>query len=120
MKPTIDGTAFGAITIAGTTFDHDVLIRLDGSIEKRRKRLSRAVYGTSHVLSLDEAKHVYEKGAQRLIVGTGQQGLVRLSDEAADYFRRKQCEVLLLPTEQALHAWNKAEGPAIALMHITC
>ena len=120
MNPTIDGTEFGAITIAGTTFEHDVIIRLDGSVEKRRKRLSKAVYGTSHIVSLAEAEHVHEKGAERLIVGTGQQGLVRLSDEAADYFRRKQCEVLLLPTEQALHVWNKAEGAIIALMHITC
>jgi hypothetical protein len=120
MNPTIDGTEFGAITIAGTKFDHDVIIRLDGRVEKRRKRLSKAVYGTSHIVSLDEAKHLYEKGADRLIIGTGQQGLVRLSDEAADYFRRKQCEVLLLPTEQALQAWNKAEGAVIALMHITC
>ncbi len=120
MNPTIDGTEFGAIIIAGTTFGHDVIIRLDGSVEKRRKRLSKAVYGTSHIVSLDEAKHVYEKGAERLIVGTGQQGLVQLSDEAADYFRRKQCEALLMPTQQALRVWNQTEGMVIALFHITC
>lgn len=120
MNPTIDGTEFGAITIAGTTFGHDVIIRLDGSVEKRRKKLSSAIYGTSHIVSVDEAKHVYEKGAERLIIGTGQQGLVQLSDQAADYFRRKQCEVLLMPTQQALHAWNQAEGAVIALLHVTC
>ena len=120
MNPTIDSTEFGAITIEGTTFEHDVIIRLDGSVKKRRKRLSKALYGTSHVVSRDEAKHVYEKGAERLIVGTGQQGLVRLSDEAADYLRRKQCEAVLMPTPQALQAWNKAEGAVIALLHVTC
>lgn len=120
MNPKIDGTEFGAITIEGTTLDHDIVIRLNGSVKKRKKKLSSAVYGTSHIVSLAEAKHVYEKGAQRLIIGTGQQGLVRLSEEAADYLRRKGCEVLLLPTAQALHEWNKAQGAVIALMHITC
>jgi hypothetical protein len=120
MNPTIDGTEFGVITIAGMTFGHDVIIRLNGSVEKRRKKLSSAIYGTSHIVSVDEAKHVYEKGAERLIIGTGQQGLVQLSDQAADYFRRKQCEVLLMPTQQALRAWNQAEGVVIALFHVTC
>ncbi len=74
MKPTIDQTAFGSITIEGTTFEHDVLIHLNGEIEKRKKKLSKAIYGTSHVLSLDEAKFVYEKGTKRLIIGSGQPG----------------------------------------------
>ena len=36
MKPKIDKTKFGSITIAGTTFDHDVLIRLYGQVKKRK------------------------------------------------------------------------------------
>jgi hypothetical protein len=120
MKPKIDGTRFGSITIASKTFAHDVLIRLDGEVTKRRKKLSKAVYGTSHTVSLDEAKHVYQKGADRLIIGTGQSGLVELSTEAAAYFRRKGCRVALLPTREAIEAWNKAEGAVIGLFHITC
>src|SRR5260370_202792 len=72
MKPNIDRTAFGSITIEGTPFEHDVLIRLNGLVEKRKKKLSKAIYGTSKILSLYEARHVYEKGPQRLIIGTGQ------------------------------------------------
>ena len=82
--------------------------------------MSKAIYGTSHILSLDEAKHVYEDGAQRLIIGTGQYGNVRLSEEAADYFKRKQCQVELLPTPEAIRAWNEAEGTVIGLFHVTC
>jgi hypothetical protein len=120
MKPNIDRTAFGSITVEGTSFEHDVLIRLNGLVEKRKKKLSKAIYGTSHILSLDEAKHVYEKGTQRLIIGTGQYGNVTLSDEAADYFKRKQCQVDLLPTPQAIQVWNESEGPVISLFHVTC
>ena len=74
MKPTIDQTDFGTITIDGTVFDHDVLILPNGEVKKRKKKLSKAIYGTSHILSLDEAKYVYEPGIERLIIGTGQSG----------------------------------------------
>ncbi len=120
MKPRIDGTAFGSITIEGTVIDHDVVIRLNGEVKKRKKKLSKAVYGTSHRISLDEAKYVYEKGAERLIIGSGQDGEVELSDEAEDYFKRKGCQVELAPTPQAIPIWNGTEGALIGLFHVTC
>jgi hypothetical protein len=120
MKPHIDRTMFGSITIEGETIEHDVLIRLSGKVKKRKKKLSKAVYGTSHTISLDEAKHVYQKGAGRLIVGAGQYGFVELSDEAAGYFESRDCQVDLLPMKKAINAWNKAEGPVIGLFHVTC
>jgi hypothetical protein len=120
MKPKIDETSFGSITIEGKTFEHDVIIRLSGEIEKRKKKLSKALYGTSHVLSLQEAKYVYEKGANRLIIGSGQDGNVELSNEAAGYFEHKHCQVDLLPTPEAIGTWNKASGDVIGLFHVTC
>ncbi len=120
MKPHIDGTDFGSITIAHDDYEHDVIIRLNGEVEKRKKKLSKAIYGTSHIVSLDEAQYVYEPGVQRLIVGTGQGGNVILSDEAADYFKQAQCEVQLLPTPKAMRAWNAAQGAVIGLFHVTC
>jgi hypothetical protein len=120
MKPKIDKTKFGTITIAGKKFENDVIIRLDGGVEKRKKKLSKAIYGTSHIISLDEAKYVYEAGAQRLIVGTGQSGMAKLSDEAADFLKSQTCQVELLPTPEAIKSWNEAKGAVIALFHITC
>ena len=120
MKPPIDHTVFGAITIDGRVFAHDVLIRLDGRIEKRKKKLSKAVYGTSHRLSLAEAQHLYEPGASHLIIGSGQGGNVHLSEEAAAYFGHKGCRVELLPTPEAIRVWNEAEGAVISLFHVTC
>ena len=120
MKPHIDQTTFGSITIDGENLGYDVLIRLDGQVKKRKKKLSKAVYGTSHVISLDEAKYVYEQGAKRLIIGTGQNDSARLSDEAESYFQRKQCEVELFATPQAIQAWNESKGAVIGLFHVTC
>jgi hypothetical protein len=120
MKPTIDGTTFGSITIANEEYEHDVIIRLNGEVEKRKKKLSKALYGTSHIVSLAEAQYVYETGAKRLIVGAGQGGNVTLSHEATNYFKQVQCEVQLLPTPQAIRVWNEAEGAVIGLFHVTC
>ena len=120
MKPHIDETEFGSITIAGEVYEHDVLIRLDGSIAKRKKKLSKARYGASHKLSREEAKYVYEKGGKQLIVGTGQTGLLELSEEAAQYFSKKDCSVELLPTPKAIEKWNSAKGATIGLFHVTC
>ena len=67
----IERTTFGTITIDGKTYEHDVVIRLSGEVVKRKKKLSKKYYGTSHVLSKDEAKFVFEKGCEQLILGSG-------------------------------------------------
>lgn len=120
MKPKIDATRFGSITIAGEKLRHDVVIRPDGTVKKRKKKLSKAVYGTSHTLSLAEAEDVYQAGAEHLIIGTGQTGLVTLSPEAEAFFQEKGCGVDLLPTPKAIRAWNEAQGAVIGLFHVTC
>jgi hypothetical protein len=120
MKPKIEDTAFGSITIEGLPIEHDVVIRLGGRVKKRKKTLSKRVFGASHMISLDEAKYVYEKGAERLIVGAGQYGRVELSDEAMNYLERKGCAVELAPTPAAIRAWNRARGAVIGLFHVTC
>ena len=120
MRPKIDKTKFGLIAIDGEKFNHDVMIRLDGGVKKRKKKLSKQVFGTSHIVSLEEAEHVFEEGADCLIFGTGQSGMAGLSPEAADFFNKKGCQVNLLPTPEAIRAWNEAEGAVIGLFHITC
>src|SRR5262249_48535906 len=104
----IEGTTLGTITIDGRTYEHDVIIRLSGEVLKRKKKLSKKYYGTSHILSEDEAKFVFEKGCEQLILGSGQMGNVRLSPEAEVYFRKKGCKVLLQPTPDAIDAFSRS------------
>jgi hypothetical protein len=120
MKPTISDTGFGYVILDGARIEHDILIRLSGAVKKRKKKLSKSVYGTSHKVSLAEAQHIYQKGAERLRVGSGQYDSLTLSDEAAEYFNQKECEVELKPTPDAIKRWNKARGAVIGLFHVTC
>jgi len=116
----IEHSEFGNITIDGKTYDHDVIISLSGDVRKQKKKLSKELYGTSHIISKAEAESVFEKGSNLLIVGSGQEGNVRLSPEAEAYLAKKECQVLLLPTQEAIKSFNKAQGHKIALMHVTC
>jgi hypothetical protein len=121
MNPKISSTTFGSITIEGEEYDHDVVITINGKIKKRKKKLSKAVYGTSHVVSLEEAQNIFHPDARLLIVGTGQTGYVELSDEAARFFKDQNCVVQLRPTPDAIVLWNKTkEKEKIGLFHVTC
>jgi hypothetical protein len=120
MKPAIDDTRFGSITIEGERIEHDVYITLEGKVKKRKKKLSKAIYGTSHTISRDEIKHVYQGGSEGLIVGCGQYGVAELSDEAAEFLQEKECRVVIRPTPEAVEEWNRTEGRWIGLFHITC
>src|SRR5258706_9319409 len=84
---------------------------------KRKKKLSSAIYGTSHTISRREAKYVYKQaaGVDRLIVGSGQHGNVKLSPEAAAYLKRRKCHVTLLPTPKVISVWNHTKGTAVGL-----
>jgi hypothetical protein len=120
MRPTIQGTEFGQITVDEKVYERDIVIRRSGKVKKRKKKLSKKGGGNSHRISLDEAKHIFGKGAERLIVGTGQDGNVQLSDEALEYFKEKGCSVEPFPTPEAVKAWNQSESKTIGMFHVTC
>ncbi len=120
MKPYIQNTSFGSITIDKNIYTYDVLIRSNGQVEKRKKKLSKDVYGTSHTLSLEEAKFIYEKGISIIIIGCGQQGALELSDKAEDLFRKKDVSLVLADTPHAVQEYNKTKEPCVGLFHVTC
>jgi hypothetical protein len=116
----IDDSEFGSITIAGRTYEHDVVIRLSEKVVKRKKKLSKRLYGTSHRVSEDEARFVFEKGCKELILGTGQYGNAALSPEAAAFLKKKGCKVIAKPTPKAIKIYNLTRKPKVGLFHVTC
>ena len=118
--PHIDGTEFGAITVDGTPFEYDIVIRLNGEIVKRKKKLSKRVHGTSHTISKDEAEFLYEQGCDRVIIGSGQYDTARLSPEAERYFAKRKCAVDVCATPGAVALYNSAASATAAMFHVTC
>lgn len=120
MQPRIERTAFGSINLGGEVYRHDIVIALDGTVRQRSKQLSKRVYGTSHRISLVEARDVDEAGCELLLIGSGQFGRVGLSSEAQDYFDSRGVAVEILPTPAAAQRWNDLTAKAVALFHVTC
>jgi len=120
MNPTINNTTFGSIEVDGTVYNHDIIIRSNGQVEKRKKKLSKAVYGTSHTVSLEEIEHTYDTGVQKIIIGNGQYGALKLSDKACEFLQSRNCEILMKETQEAVKFWNKEESKSIGLFHLTC
>ncbi|MGQ9631168.1 MAG: Mth938-like domain-containing protein [bacterium] len=123
-KAVIEGTSFGSITINGETFNHDVIIRSGGKVKKRKKKLSKKIYGTSHRVSLDEVEYIVgEDRPEILVVGSGQTGLLSLTEEAKRYLGERGIDFIELPTHEAIEKFNslRKSGKTIAaLIHVTC
>lgn len=120
MEPRVDRTGFGWIEVAGSRYNYDIVITMGGAVRKRRKKLSKEVYGTSHTISIAEARDVYEQGCRTLIIGSGKFGRVQLSPEAQSFFAEHSVVVALLPTQDAVERWNAIHGAVAGLFHVTC
>jgi hypothetical protein len=48
-------------------FEHDVIIRLNGKVKRRKKKLSKAVYGTSVLAEKSiRAQFAFDKEARKM------------------------------------------------------
>lgn len=47
-------------------------------------------------------------------------GTAALSEEVAAYFKRRRCQVQLLPTAEVIRVRNQAGGAVVGLLHMTC
>ena len=118
--PHIAETSFGRITIDGWTYEHDVWILADGEVKKRKKKLAKRVYGTSHRIGPEELAKLCQDPPDVLIIGAGQSALAELTDEGAEFLRERGIEWQVLPTPQALAAYNRCPKRKAALIHVTC
>ena len=57
------------------------------------------------MLSKDEAKFVFERGCEQLIVARAKWAMC---GKAEAYFAKKRCKVLLQPTPETIHVFNKS------------
>jgi len=119
-RPEINDTSFGSINVNGKNYDHDIIITLENQVKKRKKKLSKNIYGTSHTISLPEIEHLYQDNTEGIIIGSGQYGVARLSEEASEFLSSKNCRITLKPTQEAIQEWNSSDGNWVGLFHITC
>ena len=114
----IEEFSFGQITVDGITYDHDVVIDR-GKVRKRNKKPSkkfRDAYGHTPVSAAEEIPWK----CRRLVIGTGAYGNLPVMDEVKQEAARRDLELVLLPTAEAIKALRKGSRHANAILHITC
>jgi hypothetical protein len=113
-------TGFGWIEIGGHRYDHDIIIHTDGTVSKRKKKLSKplkAEFGHTP-LSLEELPLVKEEQPEIIYIGTGQYGDLPLTREAEKLL--ESFHTVLLPTPDILPEIERERKKYLAILHVTC
>ncbi|MBD3293199.1 MAG: ROK family protein [Armatimonadia bacterium] len=118
--PRIESVEFGSVTVDGETLEHDIHIRANGKLKKRKKKWARKDYGTSHIIGPRELKKALKKGAEALVIGEGFDGMVRLAEEGREMLEQRGVRWEMLPTEEAIDAWEGKDGRKALILHVTC
>ena len=113
-------TAFGWVEIGGTRYDHDVVIHTDGSVSKRKKKLSKPYAGEfGHTpLSAEELAFLEKERPAVVYIGTGQYGDLPLTPDAVDLLAKYA--PVVRPTPDLLDLMEKEKNKYAAVLHVTC
>jgi hypothetical protein len=118
---TIDmDTGFGWVQIGEERFENDIVVHVDGTITKRRKKLSKdlkAEYGHTP-LSDRELDILKEERPEVVIVGMGQDGALPVTPKAKKMLDKY--DVVYQRTQEALVSMAREKRPFVAIIHVTC
>jgi hypothetical protein len=114
---------FGSITINGKTYNHDVEVRwTDEVLPWWRKE--------SHLIDTEDVKRAVEQNPETIIIGTGEVGVAKVTEEAREFIKGKGIQLIIDMTEEAIRTFNirKEESEVeegkqekvIGLFHLTC
>src|SRR5216117_1808870 len=94
----IDHFSFRSVRIDGVTYEHNVVIDR-GEVHKRKKKPSKKFRDSFGHTPLSMEEEIPWK-CQRLVVGTGAYGGLRVVKEVKSEAKRRKIELLILPTTQ--------------------
>jgi hypothetical protein len=109
--------SFGSIRINGTSYDHDVVID-QGRIRKRDKKPSKKFRDDFGHTPLSAEEEIPWK-CHRLVVGTGG-GALPVMKEVKQEARRREVELVIVPTEEAIRILEEDSADTNAILHVTC
>jgi hypothetical protein len=113
-----DEFSFGSIRIDGITHEHDVVIDR-GDIRKRKKKASKEFRDDFGHTPLSVREDIPWK-CRRLVIGTGAYGGLPVMDEVKREAERREIELVILPTAQAIEALRQDSNNTNGILHVTC
>jgi len=113
---------FGWIEVDGKVYDYDIVIYPDGKIERRQKEISKRKHGTSHKLDIEEITNYLGHGEEVVIIGTGQYGILSLTEESIKLLSDLGLEIIQLPTKEAIKKYLELSQKrrVLGIFHVTC
>ena len=112
------GYSFGSVRVDGVAYDHDLIID-HGTIRKRKKAASRKFRGEYGHTPLSAAEDIPWR-CRRLVIGAGADGALPVMQEVRDEARRREIDLVILPTAEAADALAEAAADTNAILHLTC
>ena len=110
--------SFGYIRIDGVTYEHDLVIDR-GEIRKRSKKASKPYRGAYGHTPLSDKEEI-PWHCRRLVIGTGAHGALPVLDGVREEAQRRNVELVMLPTEDAMAVLNRRDKETNAILHVTC
>jgi hypothetical protein len=111
---------FGWCEINGIRHEHDLIVKADGTVERRDKSLSKDKkdkYG--HVpLTRKELKTLLDDKVKLVFIGTGQSGGMPITPKAGEML--EEMNAVVKPTPDAIEDMLAAKEKFVALIHVTC
>jgi hypothetical protein len=112
-----DRFSFGSICINGMSYEHDVVIDR-GKVRKRDKKPSKKFGDDFGHTPLSIEEKIPWK-CHRLVIGTGG-GALPVMKEVKQEARRREIELIILPTEEAIQILKEDSEDTNAVLHLTC
>lgn len=112
----INSTKFGSIIVDGKIYDEydNYIISWKGEIEG----LNVVV---RHMFSKPELDAVMKKNPGMIIVGTGDSGLLKVSDEVRNVCKQKGIKLIEMISKKAIIEFNNnLNKKVVAFIHVTC
>lgn len=113
-----DKFSFGSVQIDGSTYHNDVVIDGD-EVRKRKKNPSKQFREQFGHTPLSVEEDIPWK-CRRLVIGTGAYGRLPVMEEVHSQAARKNINLLVLPTIEAIEVLNQGPKDTNAILHVTC
>ena len=110
--------SFGSMRVDGVTYDHDLVIDR-GKIRKRTKSASKKFRDTFGHTPLSIVEDIPWR-CRRLVIGTGAHGALPVMDQVRQEAQRRNVELVVLPTAEAIDVLTENATDTNAILHLTC
>src|SRR6056297_3075213 len=113
----IESYEFGNIIINGKTYTEDLILFPDKIKEKW-------IRDDGHFLQLKDLEGVFEINPSIIIIGSGDNGMMKVSNEVYQKIEQAGIKIVVDKTKQACDIYNslseKQKKSAVLALHLTC